>query len=249
MEWFAVLVGADNDLQWLSGVVMGSRYRIDGLGATCVLYSNNFLDDMCAEEVKDEAAKLVRQFNGVLRVYRSPSTPLQAGAVGRMSAEGVRHYSPNGFTDTLFSSSCAAAPILSASGVAVKPPTIANVTIDLASVDVGIAEALEYWAMLPSGNETLDWVSLFKIRDVMVKDQAVSNAERQNCGRVAAPESDDDMHTWKRFDASSHPHRHGSWKSKDASLNLMSLSEAGAYLTFVFKNYVELKISKINVGE
>lgn len=241
MQWFAVIIGNDSDLSALSKQLTGSTAQISGEDSNFLLRSDRFATLTEPETVRNAAIKIVAELNGVLRLFNPTYLPLQVGAVGQLTPEGVRHYAAIFVEEVLFNDNAQIIGATHADGTPIDIPNHVQNILNISSADPSVAEAMRYISIIPSGNEETDWVNLYKVYDVIQRDQTITTIQRDLCWADRAEDAAINIRTRDRFKASPHPYRHGSWRPSSNEPPHMTISEAAAYINYVLHRWLKIK--------
>ncbi|KCZ71285.1 hypothetical protein ANME2D_02487 [Candidatus Methanoperedens nitroreducens] len=168
MEWFVVIAGDIFDLEELSKSLNSSGLCITRKGEEFILKSTDFNLLKDADDVRNKANEIISQINGAARLTLGMRKPLAVASVGNIDDDGTVHgFVSISFSETINLRTSVSASVIAPDGTIQErhqgDPIPSWITV--AQHDTNVAKALRLF-----GAGTHDWVSLYRIYEVIESD-------------------------------------------------------------------------------
>lgn len=236
MEWVVQLKGDNSDLQELSESLSSVELGITKENDKFFLKSSNFNQLNNANEVKEKAEEFLLSICGAARVAFRMQRPLVVDAVIKVNDDGTK-LTTRFLSDTMYASSSISLTITRNNGTVEEIHQADPIPewINIAQNDENVAKILRLM-----GKGAIDWVSLYRIYDVIEYDVGgISNIVSN--GWTSSNQIERFKHTANSVGAIGDIARHGV-ETTDPPRNPMQFSEAKSLIETIIHNWLHTKV-------
>jgi hypothetical protein len=238
MKWEVQLTGDAIDLEELSKSLDGAILRITQRSGQYFLEWSELEELTTHDEVAVAASSFLQVLSGASHLALGARTPIGLGNTTKLRPDGKRETHMN-FTDTVHVRTSETQTIKGSDGstTVIRPGDPVPGWMNLALADSSVAKALRLL-----GNGAYDWVSLYRLFEVLAADAGGIDAIDSK-GWATKSSIKRFKHTANSPAASGDLSRHGT-ESTIPPPSPMDLSEAKALVTYILHEWLREKIAQ-----
>ena len=238
MKWEIQLSGDAQDLKDLVNSLRGDDLRIFERDGQYLLESSRFDDLSTSEAVRSLASDVLAVLSGAVRLSLGGRTPLTVANVAMVGPDGRRQVFIL-VSDTFYLRATAEVVIMGDNGAVEvhRPADEVPDWVRLALADHKVAKAMRLF-----GSREHDWVSLYRLYEVIEEDVGGINSIARH-GWATRSSIRRFKHTANSPSATGDVSRHGR-EPADPPRDLMALSEARALVEVLLHNWLRWKTQR-----
>jgi len=237
MKWEVQINGDGRDLKELSKSLNKDELRIIETDGQFYLQSTHFESLETSEKVRAAALEMIPILTGATRLALGGRKPLEVGGIAKLKEDGTRDMHLFAF-DTIHVTEVATLQIQGSDGTVQVVNSAHKVPswVKLGLSDLNVAKALRLF-----GTEKHDWVSLYRIYEVIEEDVGGVD-EIVDKGWAMKSSIRHFKHTANSPGAAGDASRHGK-ESTVPPTDPMDLGEARSIVEVILHNWLRVKLS------
>jgi len=238
MKWEVCITGDESALKELTKLCNENALCINKRSGKYFLESNHFDKLESKNEVKKVATEIISSLCGATKLIYGAKDPIKYSHTKKIDDYGKKTIYKE-LSGVISFSGSVEKKVFDSEGniISVEPADAIPTIVKLALKDINVSDALRLY-----GNKNLDWVNLYRLLEIVVKDvggidQIANNnwASKKEIRRFKNTSG-----SWKVLKDEA---RHAS-ESTDPPPNPMSLSEARSLINEIIRKWLKSKIVK-----